>query len=559
MSRRRSRSRARPTRRPTSTGSSRSSGATRPTSRSRTRGSREQARINPQLAKLAEGTGLPLVATGDVHYLLHEDARAHEALLCIQSGDSLKNPNHWKFDTDQFYFKTPAEMAQDFAEYPAALATDARDRGALQRRDRARHDPPPEVPGARGPRRVRLPRRALREGPREAVRPRDARDPGAAQVRAEDDPRDGLRRLLPDRLGLRQLREAERHLGRPGPRLDGGLARRVRARHHRGRPDEVRPALRALPQPGAQVDAGHGHRLLGRRPRPGHQLRRREVRARPRGADHHLRDDDGARRGARRGARARGSVRDRRQDREAHPRGREGLPRRLPEAGLRAEGGVRRRSAGARDRRPREAARGARAPGLDPRRGRRHLRPAADRRRAAPAQGRGRGDGHAVRDVGRRGARPAEDGLPRAPQPRRDRQGGRADRRRARHREDPARRPQDVRDARARRRDRRLPVRVVGHARGAALGAADGVRGPDRARRALPAGPDGLHPGLREAQERAGAGLVHRPAARGDHRGHARDLHLPGAVPGDREADRGLLAGRGGRPAQGDRQEDPRR
>ena len=40
----------------------------------------------------------------------HEDARAHEALLCIQSGDSLKNPNHWKFDTDHFYFKTPAEM-----------------------------------------------------------------------------------------------------------------------------------------------------------------------------------------------------------------------------------------------------------------------------------------------------------------------------------------------------------------------------------------------------------------------------------------------------------------
>ena len=126
----------------------------------------QQARINPQLAKLAQGTGLPLVATGDVHYLLHEDARAHEALLCIQSGDSLKNPNHWKFDTDQFYFKTPAEMAQDFAEYPAALATDARGRGALLGRDRARHDPPPEVPGARGPRRVRLPRRALREGPR---------------------------------------------------------------------------------------------------------------------------------------------------------------------------------------------------------------------------------------------------------------------------------------------------------------------------------------------------------------------------------------------------------
>jgi DNA polymerase-3 subunit alpha len=80
-----------------------------------------QQRINPQLAKLAEATGLPLVATGDVHYLMHEDARAHEALLCIQSGDSLKNPNHWRFDTDQFYFKTPDEMAADFAAYPEAL------------------------------------------------------------------------------------------------------------------------------------------------------------------------------------------------------------------------------------------------------------------------------------------------------------------------------------------------------------------------------------------------------------------------------------------------------
>src|SRR5213596_3592004 len=81
-----------------------------------------QARINPELAKLAGEAGLPLVATGDVHYLRHEDARAHEALLCIQSGDSLKNPNHWKFDTDQFYFKTPAEMAADFVDYPEAVA-----------------------------------------------------------------------------------------------------------------------------------------------------------------------------------------------------------------------------------------------------------------------------------------------------------------------------------------------------------------------------------------------------------------------------------------------------
>src|SRR3712207_336871 len=84
-------------------------------------GLREQAEINPQLTRLAEQTGLPLVATGDVHYLEQSDALPHEALLCIQSGDSLKNPNHWRFDTDQFWFKSPADMALDFPGQEAAL------------------------------------------------------------------------------------------------------------------------------------------------------------------------------------------------------------------------------------------------------------------------------------------------------------------------------------------------------------------------------------------------------------------------------------------------------
>jgi DNA polymerase III subunit alpha len=80
-----------------------------------------QKGINKTLAEVSAQTGLQLIATGDVHYLRHEDAQAHEALLCIQSGDSLANPSHWKFDTDQFYLKSPAEMAQDFADYPEAV------------------------------------------------------------------------------------------------------------------------------------------------------------------------------------------------------------------------------------------------------------------------------------------------------------------------------------------------------------------------------------------------------------------------------------------------------
>jgi DNA polymerase-3 subunit alpha len=73
------------------------------------------------LPDLARKRGLPLVATGDVHYLDASDAYPHEALLCIQSGDSLKNPNHWKFGTNEFYFKTPEEMALDFPGHEEAM------------------------------------------------------------------------------------------------------------------------------------------------------------------------------------------------------------------------------------------------------------------------------------------------------------------------------------------------------------------------------------------------------------------------------------------------------
>jgi DNA polymerase-3 subunit alpha len=82
----------------------------------------EQQEVNPRLIALAEETGLPLVATGDVHYLDAEDAFAHEALLCIQSGDTLKNPAHWRFDTNEFFFKTPEEMAGDFPGLEDAMA-----------------------------------------------------------------------------------------------------------------------------------------------------------------------------------------------------------------------------------------------------------------------------------------------------------------------------------------------------------------------------------------------------------------------------------------------------
>jgi DNA polymerase-3 subunit alpha len=73
--------------------------------------------VNPGLLKLADEAGLPVVGTGDVHYLRAEDADPHEALLCIQTGDELANPKRFRFENKQFYFKTPEEMARDFAPY----------------------------------------------------------------------------------------------------------------------------------------------------------------------------------------------------------------------------------------------------------------------------------------------------------------------------------------------------------------------------------------------------------------------------------------------------------
>jgi DNA polymerase III subunit alpha len=85
-------------------------------------GLEEQQLLNPKLVALAEQSSLPLIATGDVHYLDAEDAYAHEALLCIQSGDTLKNPSHWRFDTNEYFFKSPEEMAADFPGLEQALA-----------------------------------------------------------------------------------------------------------------------------------------------------------------------------------------------------------------------------------------------------------------------------------------------------------------------------------------------------------------------------------------------------------------------------------------------------
>src|SRR5438067_5760630 len=81
-----------------------------------------EKRVNPELVRLSKETGIPLVATNDCHYLRHEDAHAQEVLLCIQTGKTMGDANRMKFATDQFFFKSAAEMAQIFGEIPEVLS-----------------------------------------------------------------------------------------------------------------------------------------------------------------------------------------------------------------------------------------------------------------------------------------------------------------------------------------------------------------------------------------------------------------------------------------------------
>jgi DNA polymerase-3 subunit alpha len=70
--------------------------------------------LNDRLRELGRTIGVPLVATNDCHYLHRGDAKAHEVLLCIQTGKTLADETRWRFDTDELYVKTPAEMSAAF-------------------------------------------------------------------------------------------------------------------------------------------------------------------------------------------------------------------------------------------------------------------------------------------------------------------------------------------------------------------------------------------------------------------------------------------------------------
>jgi len=93
-----------------------------------------QADHLPRAVDLAKRLGAPVVATSDAHYLTRDDAEAHDVLLCVNEGKTLNDPNRLKFDTQEYFVRSPAEMAAAMPGLDEALAMSSRIAEAVEPR-----------------------------------------------------------------------------------------------------------------------------------------------------------------------------------------------------------------------------------------------------------------------------------------------------------------------------------------------------------------------------------------------------------------------------------------
>ena len=84
-------------------------------------GLKEQTLANQKLVEIGRELNIPLVATNDAHYLKKEDSYNHEVLLCIQTGKKMQDEDRMRFETDEFYIKSPEEMREYFKNLPETI------------------------------------------------------------------------------------------------------------------------------------------------------------------------------------------------------------------------------------------------------------------------------------------------------------------------------------------------------------------------------------------------------------------------------------------------------
>ncbi len=111
-------------------------------------GVENQLQVNERLLEIGHQLSLPVVATNDCHYLHRKDAKAQEVLLCIQTGKTLQDGDRMRFSSDEFYFKSPQEMAGLFQNTPEAISNTLEIAGQcnLEIRFDAKHIPRIAVP-----------------------------------------------------------------------------------------------------------------------------------------------------------------------------------------------------------------------------------------------------------------------------------------------------------------------------------------------------------------------------------------------------------------------------
>ncbi|MGD0788347.1 MAG: DNA polymerase III subunit alpha [Terracidiphilus sp.] len=84
-------------------------------------GLEQERRIHESLHRLERELGIPLVATNDSHYLCGEDSKAHDVMLCVQTGAKVHDRERFRFDSDQFFVKSAGEMGALFPDSPAVV------------------------------------------------------------------------------------------------------------------------------------------------------------------------------------------------------------------------------------------------------------------------------------------------------------------------------------------------------------------------------------------------------------------------------------------------------
>ncbi|MCM8710145.1 DNA polymerase III subunit alpha [Clostridium sp. SYSU_GA19001] len=84
-------------------------------------GMEEQLKVNEELISLSKELEIPLICTNDVHYIKREDSKAHDILLCVQTGKTIDEENRMRYPSSEFYLKSPEEMYELFSYIPEAL------------------------------------------------------------------------------------------------------------------------------------------------------------------------------------------------------------------------------------------------------------------------------------------------------------------------------------------------------------------------------------------------------------------------------------------------------